>query len=311
MATTPLSFFLLSLLLSLSLNAQAQTPTAPAPMPSGPVNFTAVLVKGGQFTTLIRLLNKTQTFNQIENQLNSSSEGMTIFAPTDNAFNNLKAGALNGLNQQEQVQLLQYHTLPKFYTTSNLLLVSNPVPTQASGQDGVWGLNFTGQSNQVNVSTGLVEVQINNALRQDFPLAPAHSNEVPPHILSHKSHANPLCPHTTTKASTMATTPLSFFLLSLLLSLSLNAQAQTPTAPAPMPSGPVNFTAVLVKGGQFATLIRLLNKTQTFNQIENQLNSSSEGMTIFAPISWWKECSIGIGCWARFDLHGNSFLIKC
>jgi uncharacterized surface protein with fasciclin (FAS1) repeats len=171
MANTPLSFFLLSLLLSLSLNAQAQTPTAPAPTPSGPVNFTAVLVKGGQFATLIRLLNTTQTLNQIENQLNSSSEGMTIFAPTDNAFNNLKAGALNGLNQQEQVQLLQYHTLPKFYTMSNLLLVSNPVPTQASGQDGVWGLNFTGQSNQVNVSTGLVEVQINNALRQDSPLA--------------------------------------------------------------------------------------------------------------------------------------------
>ncbi|KAF9670703.1 hypothetical protein SADUNF_Sadunf13G0096200 [Salix dunnii] len=171
MATTPLSFFLLSLLLSLSLDAQAQTPTAPAPTPSGPVNFTAVLEKGGQFVTLIRLLNKTQTLNQIDNQLNSSSEGMTIFAPTDNAFNNLKAGALNDLSQQEQVQLLQYHMLPKFYTMSNLLLVSNPVPTQASGQDGVWGLNFTGQSNQVNVSTGLVVVQINNALRQDFPLA--------------------------------------------------------------------------------------------------------------------------------------------
>ena len=171
MATTPLSFFLLSLLLSLSLDAQAQTPTAPAPTASGPVNFTAVLEKGGQFVTLIRLLNKTQTLNQIDNQLNSSSEGMTIFAPTDNAFNNLKAGALNDLSQQEQVQLLQYHMLPKFYTMSSLLLVSNPVPTQASGQDGVWGLNFTGQSNQVNVSTGLVVVQINNALRQDFPLA--------------------------------------------------------------------------------------------------------------------------------------------
>ncbi|KAG5233293.1 fasciclin arabinogalactan protein [Salix suchowensis] len=143
MATTPLSLFLLSLLLSLSLYAQAQTPAAPAPTPSGPVNFTAVLEKGGQFVTLIRLLNKTQTLNQIDNQLNSSSEGMTVFAPTDNAFNNLKAGALNDLSQQEQ----------------------------ASGPDGVWGLNFTGQSNQVNVSTGLVLVQINNALRQDFPLA--------------------------------------------------------------------------------------------------------------------------------------------
>ncbi|KAH8479605.1 hypothetical protein H0E87_000172 [Populus deltoides] len=171
MATSPLSLVLLSVFLSLSLHAQAQAPAAPAPAPSGPVNFTAVLVKGGQFVTFISLLNKTQTFNQIENQINSSSEGMTIFAPTDNAFSNLKSGALNGLSQQQQVQLLQYHMLPKFYSLSNLLLVSNPVPTQASGQEGVWGLNFTGQSNQVNVSTGLVEVQVNNALRQDFPLA--------------------------------------------------------------------------------------------------------------------------------------------
>ena len=171
MATSPLSLLLLSLFLSLSLHAQAQAPAAPAPAPSGPVNFTAVLEKGGQFVTFMKLLNKTQTFNQIENQLNSSSEGMTVFAPTDNAFNNLKAGALNGLNQQQQVQLLQYHMLSKFYSLSNLLLVSNPVSTQASGHEGVWGLNFTGQSNQVNVSTGLVVVQINNALRQDFPLA--------------------------------------------------------------------------------------------------------------------------------------------
>ncbi|CAK7322553.1 unnamed protein product [Dovyalis caffra] len=171
MATTPVSLILLSLFFSLSLHAQAQAPKAPAPAPSGPVNLTAILEKGGQFGTLIQLLNKTQTFNQIENQLNSSSEGMTIFAPTDNAFSNLKSGSLNGLTQQEQVQLLQYHMLSKFYTVNNLLLVSNPVPTQASGKDGVWGLNFTGQSNQLNVSSGMVEVQVNNALRKEFPLA--------------------------------------------------------------------------------------------------------------------------------------------
>ncbi|KAJ6878018.1 hypothetical protein NC651_030686 [Populus alba x Populus x berolinensis] len=202
MAATPLSFFLLSLLLSLSLKAQAQTPTAPAPAPSGPVNFTAVLVKGGQFATLIGLLNKTQTLNQIENHLNSSSEGMTIFAPTDNAFNNLKAGALNGLSQQEQVQLLQYHTLPKFYTMNNLLLVSNPVPTQASGQDG--------QSNQVNVSTGLVEVQINNALRQDSPLAvyPVDKVLLPEALFGVKSPtASPPAPSSKSNSTVAAAEP--------------------------------------------------------------------------------------------------------
>lgn len=43
--------------------------------------------------------------------------------------------------------------------------------TQASEKEGSWGLNFAGQGNQVNVSTGVVTTQINNALRQQFPLA--------------------------------------------------------------------------------------------------------------------------------------------
>lgn len=110
--------------------------------------------------------------NQITNQLNSSTEGMTVFAPTDNAFQILKAGTLNGLTEQEKVQLVLYHVLPKYYSLENLQTVSNPVRTQATGQDGgAFGLNFTGEGNQVNVSSGVVVTPINNALRQQFPLA--------------------------------------------------------------------------------------------------------------------------------------------
>ncbi|XP_065873182.1 fasciclin-like arabinogalactan protein 6 [Euphorbia lathyris] len=170
--TTLLPLTALLLLFLHHTTAQTPTPTAPAPAPPGPINLTGILDKNGQFTTFIRLLTSTQVATQINNQLNSSTEGMTVFAPTDNAFNNLKAGTLNGLSIQQQVQVVLYHVLPKFYTLSNLLLVSNPVRTQATGQDGgVFGLNFTGQGNQVNVSSGVVETQINNALRQDFPLA--------------------------------------------------------------------------------------------------------------------------------------------
>ncbi|KAK9221592.1 hypothetical protein WN944_010019 [Citrus x changshan-huyou] len=143
---------------------------APAPAPAGPVNLTGILDKNGQFTTFIKLLISTQVANQIQSQINSSSEGMTVFAPTDNAFNNLEKGLLNNLDNQKQVQLVLYHVTSKFYRQSDLLLVSNPVRTLASGQD-VWGLNFTGQGNQVNVSSGVVETPINNVLRQNFPLA--------------------------------------------------------------------------------------------------------------------------------------------
>ena len=166
MAFPTLLLPLLSLLLvTLSL---AQTPSAPAPTPEGPINVTAILEKGGQYTTLIRLLNSTQVGNQIDNQLNNSHDGMTLFAPTDNAFSNLPSGTLNNLNPQQQVQLILYHVAPKYYSRADLLTVSNPVRTQASGQDGgVWGLYFSAEGNQVNVSTGVVETQINNALRQE------------------------------------------------------------------------------------------------------------------------------------------------
>ena len=99
-------------------------------------------------------------------------EGFTVFAPTYNAFNTLKAVIINSLDQQKKVQLVLYHVLPKYYSLNDLQFVSNPVRTQATGQDGgVFGLNFTGQNNLVNVSTGVVETQINNALTQHKPLA--------------------------------------------------------------------------------------------------------------------------------------------
>ncbi|KAI3941982.1 hypothetical protein MKW92_010807 [Papaver armeniacum] len=155
------------LILALAPQTQAQAPTAPA----GPINLTQILEKGGQFTTFMRLLNSTQVSSQVNSQIKTSSEGMTIFAPSDNAFNNLKPGTLNGLSLQEQIELVLYHVLPKYYSMVNFQTVSNPVRTQASDQGGKpFGLNFTTTSNQVNISTGIVETQLNNALRQEFPL---------------------------------------------------------------------------------------------------------------------------------------------
>ncbi|CAJ2660550.1 fasciclin-like arabinogalactan protein 13 [Trifolium pratense] len=165
LTTTPLVLILLTLIPFLTAQK------APAPAPSGPINITGIFDKAGQYTTLIRLLNETQQLTQIQSQLNSTSQGFTIFAPTDNAFQNLPSGALNDLSDEQKVQLILYHVTPKCYSLSDFLTVSNPVRTQASGKDGPWGLHFTSQGNQVNVSTGVVTVPINNALRQQFPLA--------------------------------------------------------------------------------------------------------------------------------------------
>jgi len=176
-------FFLV--LAAIATQSLAQSLAAPAPSPPGPVNLTAILEKGGQFTTLIRLLYSTQVVDQIAIQLNSSRDGMTVFAPTDNAFQNLKVGTINDLTQQEQVELVQYHVLPKFYNLANFQTISNPVRTQAG--DFVLTITYVA-NNQVNVSTGMVETPINNPLSQELPLAVYQVDKVllPPQLFGPK-----------------------------------------------------------------------------------------------------------------------------
>ncbi|CAN6350200.1 unnamed protein product [Urochloa humidicola] len=145
------------------------SPAAPAPTSKGPPNVTAILEKGGQYATFIRLMKSTQQDTQLNNSFGS---GYTVFAPTDNAFSSLKPGTLNKLTQQEQVSLMQYHILPQFYSLDSFETASNPVRTQASGSDGPYTLNITADSNsQVNVSTGLVATRVGTALRDTQPLA--------------------------------------------------------------------------------------------------------------------------------------------
>ncbi|KAJ0964956.1 hypothetical protein J5N97_026094 [Dioscorea zingiberensis] len=166
-----ISLATLLILTTPKLLTQAKTsPVAPGPTPA-PLNLTAILEKGSQYTTFMRLLKVTQVGQQVQSQLNNSYDGLTIFAPTDNAFNNLKAGTLNGLDAQEQVSLILYHVLPRYYSFVTFETASNPVRTQASGSNGVYSVNVTSSTNQVNVSTGIDETPVQTVLYSDFPLA--------------------------------------------------------------------------------------------------------------------------------------------
>ncbi|XP_051124825.1 fasciclin-like arabinogalactan protein 9 [Andrographis paniculata] len=173
MTAAPAIFALLLSLSTILPSTNAQS-AAPAPAPSGPINITGILDKAGQFSFFIGLLRRTQADSQIDNQVNNSRDGMTVFAPTDNAFNNLPGGALNNLSSQQQVQLVQYHICPKFYSFEDFRSAPNPVRTQASGQDNkVFGLYIAAEANQLNISTGVVDVPVyeGNAVRKDAPLA--------------------------------------------------------------------------------------------------------------------------------------------
>ncbi|KAL5711429.1 Fasciclin-like arabinogalactan protein 11 [Ranunculus cassubicifolius] len=147
----------------------AQSP-AQAPAPAGPLNVTKILEKAGQFTMFIRLLKNTQVADQINTQLNNSNQGMTLFAPPDNAFSNLKSGTLNSLTDQEKVELIQFHVIPTFMSLSQFQTVSNPLRTQAGNADSS-PLNVTTGGNQVNITTGVVDTTVSNTIYTDNKLA--------------------------------------------------------------------------------------------------------------------------------------------
>lgn len=165
----PLTFSLL-LLIQCTTTTLAQPAAAPAP--AGPTNVTKILEKAGQYTTLIRLLKITQVGDQINTQLNNSNQGMTIFAPTDNAFSALKSGTLNSLTDQEKVELIQFHVLPTVLSTSQFQTVSNPLRTQAGNSaGGQFPLNVTTSGNSVNISTGVTNATVANTVYTDSTLA--------------------------------------------------------------------------------------------------------------------------------------------
>ncbi|XP_034914234.1 fasciclin-like arabinogalactan protein 11 [Populus alba] len=163
---SPFVPFLMFFLFSSTTVAQT-----PSPAPSGPTNITAILEKAGQFTTLIRLMKSTQESDQINTQLNNSNQGLTVFAPPDNAFANLKAGALNSLSDQQKVQLVQFHIIPNFLSMSSFQTVSNPLRTQAGNSaDGEFPLNVTTSGNQVNITTGVNTATVANTIFTDGQL---------------------------------------------------------------------------------------------------------------------------------------------
>ncbi|XP_006647201.1 fasciclin-like arabinogalactan protein 6 [Oryza brachyantha] len=160
------------LLLPFIAAAAAVDDAAPAPA-SPQLNLTGILEKGGQYSTLLRLLNATRVNEQLSSQLRSTYDGLTVFAPTDAAFAALRPGTLNGLTDQEQVQLMLYHVLPRYYSLTTFQTASNPLRTQASGPGGVYTVNVTTTTGQslVNVSTGLAAVPVGTTLFAQFPLA--------------------------------------------------------------------------------------------------------------------------------------------
>ncbi|CAJ1979326.1 unnamed protein product [Sphenostylis stenocarpa] len=88
-----------------------QSPDSPDSVPDG---ITRILKKAKMFSTLIRLLKTTEIMNNINSQLiTAMSGGITILAPDDSAFSNLKAGFLNSLNKGQKKRTRNFSVTDK------------------------------------------------------------------------------------------------------------------------------------------------------------------------------------------------------
>ncbi|KAE8727652.1 Fasciclin-like arabinogalactan protein 11 [Hibiscus syriacus] len=77
----------------------------------------------------------SQVSNQLLGQLNNTNNGITIFTPTDDAFSILKSGTLNTLSDEKKVELVQFHIIQTYLSSSRFQTISNPSRTQA-GNNG-------------------------------------------------------------------------------------------------------------------------------------------------------------------------------
>ncbi|KAL7231766.1 hypothetical protein ACSBR2_009909 [Camellia fascicularis] len=138
----------------------------PPPAPSSPPNITTILEKACHFTTLIRLLKSTRLDNEIYIKLNDSSQSLTMLAPTDNDFGNLKKGILNSYSDQQKFQLIKFHLIPSFLSFPVFQTVSNPMNTEAGSNDQ-YPIDITTMRNQVNISIGIVNTTISGTIYSD------------------------------------------------------------------------------------------------------------------------------------------------
>ena len=114
----------------------------------------------------------TQLINQLNAQLlTTKSGGITILAPDDSAFSELKAGFLNSLSDGQKLELLQFHVLSEYVSSSNFDTLTNPVRTLAGAKPGKVELNVISYGGSVNISTGEVNTTITGIVYTDKHLA--------------------------------------------------------------------------------------------------------------------------------------------
>ncbi|OMP00566.1 hypothetical protein COLO4_12576 [Corchorus olitorius] len=137
---------------------------APAPSASD-VNITGLLEKAG-CKTFASLLISSGVLKTYESALD---KGLTIFAPSDEAFKAEGVPDLSKLTNAEQVSLLEYHASPEYKPKGTLKQTTDPVTTLATSGAGKFDLTVTTAGDSVTLHTGVGSSRVAEAVFDSPP----------------------------------------------------------------------------------------------------------------------------------------------
>ncbi|XP_042504939.1 fasciclin-like arabinogalactan protein 10 [Macadamia integrifolia] len=139
--------------------------TAPAPSASA-VNITGLLEKHGckTFASLI------QSSGVLKVYQSAMAKGLTLFAPSDEAFKAPGAPDLSKLTNAEVVTLLQYHALAGYTPIGTLKTTKTPISTLATNGAGKYDLKVKTAGDSVTLDTGVDSSRIADTVIDDTPV---------------------------------------------------------------------------------------------------------------------------------------------
>ncbi|CAN6341767.1 unnamed protein product [Urochloa humidicola] len=137
------------------------------------VNITRVLADARAFNVAASMLEASGVAGEFE--ADERGAGITVFAPTDDAFAGLPAGdRLQSLPADRKAVVLRFHVLHSYYPLGSLESIVNPVqPTLATefSNAGRFTLNITRANGSVAIDTGVVQATITRTVFDQNPVA--------------------------------------------------------------------------------------------------------------------------------------------
>ncbi|KAJ8632271.1 hypothetical protein MRB53_025607 [Persea americana] len=139
--------------------------SAPAPSVSD-VNITALLEKAGckTFASLILSSGVLKIYQS------AMEKGLTVFAPSDEAFKATGAPDLSKLTSAELVTLLQYHAVADYRPIGTLKTATTPISTLASSGAGKFNLKASAAGDSVTLNTGVDSSRVASTVIDNTPL---------------------------------------------------------------------------------------------------------------------------------------------